>query len=50
MEALAFIPLLLATLGLFIASVYSKKEKKTWLIIAFIIWLLAFVFTLILNR
>lgn len=36
-----FIPLILATLGLAYASFRAKKNKN-WLIIAFIIWLMAF--------
>jgi len=36
-----FIPLILATLGLAYAS-FKAKKNKGWLIIAFIVWLLAF--------
>ncbi len=39
------IPLMLATLGLAYASFKAKKEKG-WLIIAFIIWLLAFLWAI----
>ncbi len=40
-----FIPLMLTTLALAYTSFYAKK-KKGWLIIAFIIWLLTFLWTI----
>lgn len=39
------IPLVLTTLGLAYASFRAKKEKG-WLIIAFIVWLLAFLWAI----
>jgi len=36
-----FIPLIFATIGLAYAS-FKAKKNKGWLIIAFIVWLLAF--------
>ena len=46
MTILQFIPLILATLGLAYASFKTKKKNKNWLIIAFIVWLLIFVWTI----
>ncbi len=42
-----FIPLILATLALAIASFSKSKNKKEWLIVAFVIWLMTFVATLL---
>ena len=41
-----FIPLVLATFGLAYASFKTKKKNKNWLIISFIIWLMAFLWTI----
>lgn len=47
MEAIKFIPLMLITLALGIVSFYAKKRKNLpWLIVAFILWLLTFLFTI----
>lgn len=47
MEAINFIPLMLTTLALAIASFSAKKKKNlTWLIIAFIVWLVTFLYTI----
>lgn len=50
MSAINFIPLLLATLGLVYTSFKAKGKKKTWLIVAFIIWLVVFVFTILMFK
>lgn len=42
-----FIPLALATLALALASFMKYKNKQNWLIVAFVIWLMTFVGTLI---
>jgi len=46
MGAEQFIPLLLATFGLAYAAFKSKEKNKNWLIIAFIVWLMAFLWTI----
>ena len=46
MGAEQFIPLLLVTFGLDYASFKTKKKNKNWLIIAFIVWLMAFLWTI----
>lgn len=37
-----FVPLMIATFALAYASFMANKDNKNWLIITFIIWLLAF--------
>jgi len=51
MNAIQFIPLMLATLALGIVSFWAKKRKNLpWLIVAFIIWLLTFIFTVVIVK
>ncbi len=45
-DTIKFIPLMLMTLALAIASFKTNKKNKSWLIIAFIIWLLTFLLTI----
>jgi hypothetical protein len=46
-QAIKFIPLMLSTLALGIASfMVKKKNKLPWLIVAFIIWLLTFLYAI----
>ena len=47
-EIIKLIPLFLATLGLAVASFSKSKDKKNWLIVAFVIWITMFFLTLIL--
>ncbi|MBS3088157.1 hypothetical protein J4402_00080 [Candidatus Pacearchaeota archaeon] len=46
-EIIKLIPLFLATLGLAIASFSKNKNKKNWLIVAFVIWITMFFLTLL---
>jgi len=46
MNPILFIPLLLASLGIAIASFLKNKN---WLIIAFIVWLVVFTLTILIN-
>lgn len=47
MSAINFIPLMLSTLALAVVSFLAKKQKNTtWLIVAFIIWLITFLFAI----
>ncbi len=46
LNAIRFIPLMLATFALAYASFKAKGEKRGLLIIAFIIWLSSFFWTL----
>lgn len=52
MDAINFIPLMLTTLALAIASFSVRKKKNLpWLIIAFIVWLITFLYTIgVFNR
>ncbi len=47
MSIITFIPVIIATLSLAIASFSKSKNKKEWLIVAFVFWLMIFVGTLL---
>ena len=47
MNAINFIPVMMSTFALAVTSFMAKKKKNLpWLIVAFIIWLLTFLFTI----
>lgn len=47
LQALNFVPVMLSTLALILISFLVKKKKKLpWLIVAFIIWLITFLFAI----
>ena len=46
MDPIRFIPLMITTLALAYASFKTTKKNKSWLIVAFIIWLLIFLLTM----
>lgn len=45
-DPIKFVPLMIMTLALAYASFKTTKKNKSWLIIAFILWLLTFLLTL----
>ena len=49
-DPINFIPLMLATLGLILTSFLARKRKiASWIILAFVIWLMTFIYTLYIN-
>ena len=46
MAALRFVPLIILTIALAITSFLRKKGKLPWLIVTFILWLIAFLYAI----
>ena len=47
MNIIIFIPVIIATLSLGVASFSKSRNKKEWLIEAFVFWIMIFIGTLV---